>query len=170
MKANRKNKLSDDSAEVSTQMIGGIVGLLLVIVIGVMVYFSFTDSIDSMNEMTETFTGYADTTNGTAWSVELDNSPDGKSNCNVTCVNISAGAESYPAYGLNSMTVSVAANAAKNFTQVNVTYTSKMASDGSDTTDMAGTVFTLAPIIALVIVASIILGAVIGFGGKKGGI
>lgn len=40
------------------------------------------------------------------------------------------------------------------------------------TTDMASTVFTLLPIIALVVVASIILGVVIGFGGGggKGGI
>lgn len=33
------------------------------------------------------------------------------------------------------------------------------------TTDMAGTVFELLPLIALVVVASIILGVVLGFGG-----
>lgn len=41
------------------------------------------------------------------------------------------------------------------------------------TTDMAGTVFGLLPIVALVIVAAIILGVILGFGaapGKKGGI
>ena len=39
------------------------------------------------------------------------------------------------------------------------------------TTDMAATVFTLLPIVALVIVASIILAVVMGFGGSgKGGL
>jgi len=37
----------------------------------------------------------------------------------------------------------------------------------NDTTDMAETVFTLLPIVALVIVAAIILGVILGFGGKQ---
>jgi len=37
------------------------------------------------------------------------------------------------------------------------------------TTTMASTVFNLAPLIALVVVAAIILGVILGFGGKKGG-
>ena len=36
------------------------------------------------------------------------------------------------------------------------------------TTDMASTVFSLLPIIALAVVASIIIGVIIGFGGKGG--
>jgi len=36
----------------------------------------------------------------------------------------------------------------------------------NDTTDMAETVFTLLPIVALVIVAAIILGVILGFGGS----
>ena len=36
----------------------------------------------------------------------------------------------------------------------------------NQTTDMASTVFTLLPIVALVIVAAIILGVVLGFGGS----
>lgn len=170
MKANRKNKLSDDSAEMSTQMIGGVVGLLLVIVIGVMVYFSFTDSIASFDEEIETFTGYTAVSNATAWTVTLGNSPDGTSNCNVTCYNSTGPSESWPTFTLNARNVNVAADAADEFEQVNVTYTSHIASDEATTSDMAGTVFTLAPIIALVIVASIIFGVVISFGGKKGGI
>ena len=42
----------------------------------------------------------------------------------------------------------------------------------NETTDMASTVFSLLPLVALVIVASIILGVVVGFGGggdNKGG-
>jgi len=40
----------------------------------------------------------------------------------------------------------------------------------NETTDMASTVFSLLPIVALVIVASIILSIVLGFGGGKGGL
>ncbi|MBS3749745.1 MAG: hypothetical protein KGY67_08630, partial [Candidatus Thermoplasmatota archaeon] len=39
----------------------------------------------------------------------------------------------------------------------------------NETTDMASTVFSLLPLVALVIVASIILAVVMGFGGGKGG-
>ena len=39
----------------------------------------------------------------------------------------------------------------------------------NETTDMAATVFTLLPIIALVVVAGIILAVVLGFGGSKRG-
>ena len=40
----------------------------------------------------------------------------------------------------------------------------------NETTDMASTVFSLLPLVALVVVASIILAVVMGFGGGKGGI
>jgi len=39
----------------------------------------------------------------------------------------------------------------------------------NETTDMASTVFSLLPLVALVVVASIILAVVMGFGGGKGG-
>jgi len=38
------------------------------------------------------------------------------------------------------------------------------------TTAMATTVFNLAPLLALVVVAAIILGVILGFGGKRGGV
>jgi len=41
-------------------------------------------------------------------------------------------------------------------------------SSRNETTDMASTVFALLPIIALVVVASIIIGVVVGFGGRAG--
>jgi len=40
----------------------------------------------------------------------------------------------------------------------------------NETTDMASTVFALLPLVALVVVASIILAVVMGFGGGKGGL
>jgi uncharacterized membrane protein YjgN (DUF898 family) len=40
----------------------------------------------------------------------------------------------------------------------------------NETTDMASTVFSLLPLVALVIVASIILGVVVGFGGGGKGV
>lgn len=47
-----------------------------------------------------------------------------------------------------------------------ITLDSSEANDSkNETTDMASTVFALLPLVALVIVASIILGVVMGFGG-----
>ena len=171
MKANRKLRTNTNAANIG--MVGTIVALLIVIMVSVMIFFEFTGSIDSFDERTETFTGYTlATANASAWTVTLDNSPDGTGNCNVTCANTTGGTESYPTYVLDGKIIRVAADAADTFDQVNVTYTSKMASDEGTTTDMAGTVFSLAPLIALVVVASIILAIVVGFGGsgKKGGL
>lgn len=169
MKGNRKAKTIRNN-DGYMQIVAGIIALLLTIVIGVMVYFEVDDGIDQFDEVVETFGTYADTTNASAWSVTLDNSPASTSDVNVTCVNLTAGAESYPTFSLSHKTISVAADAANNFTQVNVTYTSHMSSDAGENTDMAGTVFGLLPIIALVVIAAIILAVVLGFGGNKGGL
>ena len=91
MKANKRIKLADDKNGI-TQVVGGLIALLLTIIIGVLVF----------------------------WSVN------------------------------NSITVPGAGMASQN-----------------TTTAMATTVFGLLPIVALVIVASIILGVILGFGGKK---
>jgi len=173
MKANRKFKSITEDAGAYTKVIGGIVALLLTIIIGVMVYYEVSDGVDQFSEQTETFTGYtALTSNASALVITLDNSPDGASNCNVTCYNATASANlSYPAFSLNHKVIRVAADAAHYYTQVNVTYTGHAGTDEATTTSMAGTVFTLLPIVALVIVAAIILGVVLGFGGtgKSGG-
>jgi len=95
MKANRlvKNLKNDQKGYV--KVVGGLVALLLMIIVGIMVYWETSDSID-----------------------------------------------------LSSAT----ANTSR---------------DGVN--DMATTVFDLLPIIALAVVASIIIGVIIGFGGGKGG-
>jgi len=169
MKATQSIKL-DTNGAMDVKTVGMLVALLITIIICVMIYFEVTTSVDQFDEQYEEFGPYADTTNASAWTVTLSNSPVSSSDVNVTCVNISAGAESYPAFGLNHRIVRVAADAADNFTQVNVTYTSNIASaEASDVTPMAQTIFQLAPIIALVVIAGIILYVVIGFGGRKGG-
>lgn len=90
MKANKKFWNLRENNRGSTQVVGSLVALMLVIIIGVMIFYQVSDSI--------TLTGDA--------------------------------------------------GDAKN-----------------DTLDMAATVFTLLPIVALVIVASLILAVVMGFGG-----
>jgi hypothetical protein len=168
MKANQRLKLKDDHGYF--QVIGGIVALLIFLVIGVMLYFNVSEGVDEFGIVVETFGPYADTTNGSAWTVTLENSPVNIASTNVTCCNISAGVDSWPTFTLNFKTVRAAADAANNFTQVNVTYTSNIASLESGNTNMAGTVFTLAPIIALVVVAVVLLGVILTFGkGKRGG-
>lgn len=95
IKANRKFKSLPSDRAAYTQVVGGLVALMLTIIIGVLVFWEVSDSID----------------------LESDD-----------------------------------ANASKN-----------------ETLDMATTVFSLLPLIALVVVASIILAVVMGFGGGRGG-
>lgn len=170
MKANQKFKNLSKNDDAYIKIVGSLVALLLAIIVGVLVYFEMLDSVSSFSEDTvEVFTGYTTASNASAWSVTLQNSPASATVTNVTCANMTAGSESYPTFSLNHRTISVGAGGADQFTQVNVTYTSNIATDESTATDMASTVFGLLPIIALVVVASIILGIVLGFGGSKGG-
>ena len=95
MKANKKFRSFKENKAGYTQVVGGLVALLLTIIVGVLVFYQVSDSIDLSSD---------------------------------------------------------SANASKN-----------------DTTDMAETVFTLLPIVALVVVAAIILGVILGFGGSGPG-
>jgi hypothetical protein len=165
MKANQKIKKLQDDSHGFMQIIGALVGLLLAIIIGMMVYYSVGDSVPAMSERLEYFTGYSHGDNASAWNVILDNSPVNTANTNVTCYSSSDGTLSYPTFSLNHRTVNVGTGQASNFTQVNVTYTSNIASTSDTTNDMASTVFGILPVIALVVVASVILGIVLGFGG-----
>ena len=175
MKANKKSRDIKEDPNAYVMAVGGLVALLLMIIVGIMVFWQATGSIDGLSEQSEIFTSDADgaafvldTTNYSAWSIILDNSPSSSSACNITCYNSTAHSVSYPAFTLSHTTVSVAAYAAEEFNQVNATYTSNMANTGEGTTAMATTVFDLLPIIALAIIASIIIGVVIGFGGSVG--
>ena len=186
MKANRKFK-SDNSGY--TAVISGLIALLIAIIIGLMVYFEVTEGIDEFDEVTETFTGYTryaygggsggqSGSNYTGIIIVLANSPNSASDVNITCWNgtgSSTGAEqrvrqTHPTVDLNHKTITIANSTAGNFTQVNITYTSHMAeAEGEDITPMAQTVFVLLPIIALVVVAAIIIGIVVTFGGGRRG-
>ena len=150
------------------KIVAALVALLLTILIGIMVYWEVSESVDMTADTSETFTGYSAATNATAWTVDLSEHPTGATDTNVTCYNSTSKAESYPAFTVSSRTVSVAGDAADEFDQVNVTYTSTQAevADGIDT--MSSTVFDLLPLVALVVVAGIILAVVLGFGGKDG--
>ena len=169
MKGNQKPKLTDNN-DGYMQIVAGIIALLLTIVIGVMVYFEVDNGIDSFDEVVETFTGYSHGDNASAQTITLDNSPNSASDTNITCYSSTAGTLSYPTFTVSHNKVTIAAGSASNYTQVNATYTSHMSTDAGENTDMASTVFGLLPIIALVVVASIILMVVLGFGGNKGGL
>ena len=96
LKANRKIKSLGEDKAGSTAMVGSLVALLLMIIVGVLVFWETSDAIDLSNDD---------------------------------------------------------ANDSKN-----------------TTTDMATTVFNLLPIVALVLVAGLIIGVIMGFGGAGRGI
>lgn len=166
MKANQKTKLSNDNTAF-TKVVGSLVALLLMIIVGVLVYWETQGSIDSFDERVERFTGYSHGDNASAQEIELDNSPTGTSDTNITCWSSTAGTLSYPTFTLNGKYATIAAGSASNYTQINATYTSNMGSSEDDASDMAATVFSLAPIIALAVVAAIIIGVIMGFGGSS---
>jgi len=172
MKANKKFVL-DNKGAFTSQSVIILVGLLIAIVIGVLVYYEVS-GIDDFDERTEVFTGY-DGDQGSRdgiHTVNLTNSPLGSAQVNITFLNLS-GSEQQLCYTeletINHRSVTIPANAASiNFTQINVTYTSQAGTaEGDDITPMAGTVFELLPLIALVVVAAVILGIIIGFGGGR---
>lgn len=144
------------------------ISLLMAIVVGGIVFFTIMESDETISgEYVYEEFSFSDTANASAWSVTLKYSPQGIAQTNVTCVNLTAGAESYPTFTINRMQIHVAADAADNFTQVNVTYLPLSGAIGSDVQDMGENVLTLAPIIALVIVAAVIIAVVVTIGGGK---
>jgi len=170
------------------KVVVGIIALLLAIIIGIMVYWE-TASIDQYDDsFTETFTSDKDGTSFSQWdgttgsnytgvTIELDYSI--YSISNITCWNASGGSnqlvEQTPSssqHGYNGKYINIDADTLTNFTQINVTYTSNIANTESGASDMANTVFGIAPIIALVIVAGVLIAVIftLGSGGRKGGL
>jgi hypothetical protein len=184
MKANQLSKLNNKGY---TQVVGGIVALLIAIVIGVMLYFEVTESTEAFEESTiDYITSDIDGTAFTVWdlatggsnftgvTIELDYNIHSISN--ITCWNESGSdeVESYletegTHYSVNGDRLRIAAGQASNFTQVNVTWVSQIGSATGTNTDMATTVFGLLPLVALVVVAAILLGIVLVFGKRRGG-
>jgi len=165
--------------------VGVVVSLLISIIIGVIIYFEVIDSVEQFNEATERFTGYTLPTgthslggsNYTVTLITLTSSPYSidNSTISVVCYNSTGHFTSSPAVGINGREITIPPSPLKvlgnplGFNQINVTYTSNTARTQShEVTPMASTVFSLLPIIALVVVASIILAYVLAFGGGTG--
>ena len=179
MKANKKQLLSDDNA-FNPQVVSGFVVLLITIIIGILIFWSLSSGMPLTNTQAETKTSditgtafvvgtaptYATGTNASAWAIMVNYLPSSAGNVNVTCYNSSGivgDDESYPTFTLSNRRIDVSADGADSFDQVNVTYTTKFSTEKTGTETMANTVFGLLPIIALVLVASIILAIVMGF-------
>ena len=192
MKANQK-LWKNTNAQTQINVVVTVLALLITIVIGVMVYFEVINSVDDLSETTEYFTGYTIPTtagstggsNASQQTVTLKASPYSTSNSTITvvCYNATGATKSSPAVTINGKQITIpaasndsggtgASGTPLGYTQINITYTSNTArAQSTDVTPMAQSVFTLLPIIALVIVAAIILAIVLGFGGsgRKGG-
>ena len=187
MKANFKYKNLKEDNTAYVKVIGGLVALLLMIIIGVLVYWETTGSIDSFDDtISEEITVNSDGTALSRWdgatsgsnytgeTLELDSSV--YSISNITCWNGTASTANDVSYlttvsthySLNGKYLVIKAGQANNFTQVNVTYVSNVANQESGASDMSSTVFDLLPIIALAVIASIIIGVILGFGGISG--
>jgi len=186
MKANKKIRNLTGDTKAYVKVVGGLVALLLMIIVGILVYWDTQGSIDAFGEVTETFTSDTEGntfvvygtreggigSNYTGELVKLDNSVD--SIGSVYAWNGSGAAQTCTVtthYTLNeSRYIWIVGDVLTNFTQLNVTYTSNMATGEDATSEIAATVFNLLPIIALAVVASIIIGVIIGFGGGKKGL
>jgi hypothetical protein len=166
MKANQcsRNLTSDNKGY--AKIVGGLVALLISILIGVLIYYSIYDTDTFSGTTYEEFTGYSATSNASAWSITVDSLPNSKGDTNVTCYNATGNSESWPTFSLLNRDIDVAAGAADEFSQVNVTYTSKQESDIAGTEGTASTIFTLLPIIAIVAIGSFMIAAVMSFGGS----
>jgi len=192
MKGNQKFKY-DETASVNAKAVSGLIALLLTIIISVLIYFSVS-STDIFIDDAESFTGYsrydgaAQTgSNYTGITITLADTPINDASINITFRNVSSyeatdthhtiheDNEFYPqgpGTGWNrshrSIVITPHQRTITNFTMVNISYSTGSAQlERTVITPMAVTVFNLAPLIALVVVASIILGIIVGFGGKR---
>jgi len=167
------------------KLVSVVVALLVGIGVSAVVLFEIMGAPDSLaDSVTDAITSDSDGTAFTQWSpghdgsnttgekIELSYNP--SSITNITCWNESGTVEveSYLTalgtdYNLNGKYLYVLAGRADNFTQVNVTYVPLSGVVGGDVRDMGATVFELAPIIALVVVASVIIGIVVMMGNNR---
>jgi len=189
MKSNQKSKTFRKDDTGYAEVVPMIVAFLLAIIIGVMIYFAIEGGVSAFDSTkSEAFTSDSDGnsfarfdkaltgSNYTGEKVRLEYSA--KSVSSLVAWNGTGSDKAQQALGsgdysivneyLNIYGNATATTDLTNYTQINVTYVSNIASNEGGTTDMAGTVFQLLPIVALVLVAAIILGIILGFG--KGGI
>jgi len=168
---------------VNPAMVGGFVAFLITIIVGILVFWALSGTMPGNSEQTEYFTGYTLPTgsdssggsNDTATVITLSYVPYSTSNSTiaVVCYNSTGETQTSPPVTIANRKVTIqsgsgTANPA-GYDQVNVTYTPMVDSQTAGTETMATTVFALLPIIMLVVVAGIILGVVMMFGGNKSG-
>jgi len=176
MKANKKNKLEKND-DAFVKVVGGLVALLIMIIVGILVYWETSDNI-AESSTTETFTSDSDDntftrydrttgSNLTGERVELKNTPSSITSVYVWNGSGNGAAEACTVtthYTNTDKYIDIVADSRGNFTQVNVTYVSNLGSGVDTADDMTSTVFDLIPIIGLAVVASIIVGVIINFG------
>ena len=168
-----------------TKLVTVVVALLVGIGVSAIVLFEIMEAPDSLadsvtDEITQdsdgnTFTQWSpghDGSNTTGEKIELSYNP--SSITNITCYNASGTVEveSYLTavgtdYNINGVNLYILPDRADNFTQVNVTYVPFAGVVGGDVRDMGATVFELTPIIALVLVATVIIGIVVMMGNNR---
>jgi len=171
MKANQSIKQLKPNNTGYVKIVGGLVALLLMIIVGVLVYYSVSDDMIESSS-TETFTYTTPQATNADLVVTLSSSPSSitkvwihNSTSGASHANVTTGITT------NFKTVTVAhAGIAAEYNHAVVYYVSNTGADADSTGDMASTIFSLLPIIALAVVASIIIGVIIGFGGSKKGL
>lgn len=145
--------------------------ILITIIVGVMIYYNINsmDELDAQNEIESIAATHA------VQTVTLSYPVASRSYCSGTYYNhtdTTWHALTSSLYVVNGDTVTVNASQATggrdgtNISQVNLTYYSLAGVEMTSVNGIAGSVWTLAPIIAIVIIAGIILAVVTGFGRK----
>lgn len=156
--------------------IGILISILVVIIVGVLIYFSIVGT-GELGEVIESFS-CDNTTNITStltyepnsaadFTAEYLNSSSG-TYTTIPATNWTRAGKSVTFIILNSTGVS---NYDANLSAARYTYHSEIgATIRDDVTPASTTIFSLAPLVAIVMIASVILGAVVLFGTNKGGI
>lgn len=168
------------------KQVGALVSLLVVIIIAILVFWQTNNSLPATDSTrTEIFTGYTPDSNvagvwagtgsnASAQTVNLTYVPYSTSNStiSVVCFNSTDDSTSSPAITIANRVVTIPASPSAGigtpttYDQINVTYTTKIYQDSTQTRTQATTVFQLLPIIAIVVVGMILIGLVIKFGKK----
>ena len=181
MKANQFTKFKKNDTAYA-KIVSGLLVLLVSIIIGILIFWSISGNTPGNTaSTTEIFTGYTlpsgpthtGGSNDTATIVTLTYQPyaTGNSTISVVCYNSTAATQTSPPVTIAGRQVTVqsgsgTANPA-GYNQINVTYTPKIYTDSGSTRTTASTVFNLLPVVAIVVIGSIMIGLVINFGSKK---
>lgn len=145
--------------------------VLIIMVIGIKVYYS-TATVGELDVQTERFTGLS---NASDVSRTLAYPPLSTAEFSGTWYNSSSAAWSTLAAGLFTRTgasltllTNTGGNDGLNMSSVNVTYYTQAGVTMRDAVNVqAGSVFTLAPVIGLVLLAALIVGVIVTLAGRK---